>query len=81
MMSSYTPQATKLTLDIAYTLTAASYTIIATRTLLRRLNHERFQIDDYLMLFATIFYAFDTACYPIAASANNPPVLALLMEV
>ncbi len=80
-MSSYTPQVAKLTLNVAFTLTAASYTIIATRTLLRRMNHEKFQIDDYLMLFATIFYAFDTASYPIAACASNPPVLSMLMEV
>ncbi|KUJ20068.1 uncharacterized protein LY89DRAFT_731303 [Mollisia scopiformis] len=55
------------TVDSAYAFTAASYAIILTRTLLRRLKHERLLPDDYLILSAMIFYAFNTAVYPITA--------------
>jgi hypothetical protein len=58
-----------MTVDSAYILTALSYTIIAGRTLLRRLKHEKFQPDDYLMLFATLLYAMNTAVYPVAVSS------------
>ncbi|KAF8865719.1 hypothetical protein BDZ45DRAFT_372901 [Acephala macrosclerotiorum] len=52
--------------DSAYAFTAASYAIILTRTLLRRLKHESFLPDDYLMFFSTVFATLDTACYPIS---------------
>jgi hypothetical protein len=57
-----------MTVDSAYVLTALSYTIIACRTLLRRLKHEKFHPDDYLMLFATLLYAVNTAVYPVVVS-------------
>lgn len=57
-----------MTVDSAYVLTALSYTIIACRTLLRRLKHEKFHHDDYLMLFATFLYAINTAVYPVVVS-------------
>lgn len=59
------------TVDSAYALTAASYAIILTRILLRRLKHERFLSDDYLMLFAMVFYALNTAAWPITVSNND----------
>jgi hypothetical protein len=53
------------TVDSAYVLTAASYAIILTRILLRRLKHEKLLLDDYLMLLSIVFYALNTASCPI----------------
>lgn len=59
------------TVDSAYAFTAASYVIILARTLLRRLKHEKLLLDDYLMLFSMVFYAFNTAAYPITVSVAS----------
>lgn len=56
------------TVDSAYVLTALAYVIILTRLALRRLKHERFKVDDYLMGLAMVFYALNTAVYPVAVS-------------
>ena len=64
------------TVDSAYALTAASIAIILSRALLRRLRREKFQPDDYLMLFAIVFYAMNTAVYPIVV--NSFPSLTCL---
>jgi hypothetical protein len=55
----------------AYALTAASFLIILSRILLRRLKHEAFKPDDYLMLFATVLYAVFTAAFVIAVSVSR----------
>lgn len=57
--------------DSAYALTAASYAIILTRILLRRLKHERLLSDDYLMLFSMVFYALNTTSWPITVSNES----------
>ncbi|KAG4432288.1 hypothetical protein IFR05_012236 [Cadophora sp. M221] len=48
----------------AIALTAASFLIILSRTFLRRLKHEKFQPDDWLMLVSIIFYVVFTSTYP-----------------
>jgi hypothetical protein len=58
------------TVDSAYAFTAASYAIILTRTLLRRLKHEKYIPDDYLMFFSMLFAALSTACYPISVNTS-----------
>jgi hypothetical protein len=54
--------------DGAYSLAAASFLIILIRTLLRRLKHQSFKPDDYLMLIAIVLFAVNTAAYPLAVS-------------
>jgi len=56
------------TISSAYALMAISFVVVITRLVLRRLKHEQFTIDDYIMMFAVILYAIDTATYPVAVS-------------
>jgi hypothetical protein len=56
----------------AYVLTAASYMIILSRILFRRLKHEAFKPDDYLMLFASVLYTVYTAAFIMAVSLPMP---------
>jgi hypothetical protein len=58
----------------AYFLTAASFTVILSRILFRRLKHEAFKPDDYLMLSATVLYAIYTAAFIVAVSLPSPAI-------
>lgn len=58
------------TVDGAYVLTALAYAIILIRLALRRLKHERFKIDDYLMAAAMVLYGLNTAAYPMAVNPH-----------
>jgi hypothetical protein len=60
--------------DAAYALTVLSYLIILSRTLFRRLKHEAFKPDDYLVLVSTALYAAYTGTFIVAvgvARAND----------
>ncbi len=57
---------TTATVNGAYVLTAFSYLIILTRLAFRRLKHEAFTVDDYLMAFGMVLYALFTASYPMS---------------
>lgn len=48
----------------AIALTAASFLIVLSRTFLRRLKHERFLPDDWLMLVSIWIYVVFTTTYP-----------------
>jgi hypothetical protein len=54
--------------DAAYVLTILSCLIILARTLFRRLKHEAFKPDDYLMLASTAIYAAYTGTFIVAVS-------------
>ena len=54
--------------DAAYVLTVLSYLIILSRTLFRRLKHETFKPDDYLMLASAAIYAAYTGTFIVAVS-------------
>jgi hypothetical protein len=54
--------------DAAYVLTSLSFLIILSRTLFRRLKHEAFKPDDYLMLVSTAIYAAYTGTFIVAVS-------------
>jgi len=54
------------TVDAAYLLTLLSFLIILSRTLFRRLKHEAFKPDDYLMLASTAIYAAYTGTFIVA---------------
>ncbi|CZT50163.1 uncharacterized protein RSE6_11103 [Rhynchosporium secalis] len=54
----------------AIAFTAASLIIILFRIFLRRLQHDKFLPDDWLMLISIIFYLFFTATYPIMVRAS-----------
>jgi len=51
-------------------LTAIAYSIVLLRTVLRRLKHEKFEPDDYVMLFALLLYTINTISYPIIVSIS-----------
>jgi hypothetical protein len=57
--------------DAAYVLTILSYLIILARTLFRRLKHEAFKPDDYLMLASTAIYAAYTGTFIVAVSLTK----------
>ncbi|CAL3966102.1 unnamed protein product [Diplocarpon coronariae] len=52
------------TVNSALVLTALSILLILTRLFLRRLKHEAFVLDDWLMLAASVFYVGLTATRP-----------------
>jgi hypothetical protein len=66
MVDSVTP-----VVDAAYVLTILSFLIILARTLFRRLKHEAFKPDDYLMLASTTIYAAYTGTFIIAVSLTQ----------
>ncbi|KAH6684546.1 hypothetical protein B0J14DRAFT_646453 [Halenospora varia] len=51
---------------VAYALTGVSFLIILSRMLLRRIKHEAYLIDDFVMLASLGLYAVFTAVSPIA---------------
>ncbi|KAE9374159.1 hypothetical protein N431DRAFT_464446 [Stipitochalara longipes BDJ] len=55
------------TVDATYLLTVLSFLIILSRTLFRRLKHEAFKPDDYLILASTAIYAAYTGTFIVAA--------------
>jgi hypothetical protein len=57
--------------DSAVFLTALAYATVLFRTVLRRLKHEEFEADDYVMLVALLFYTINTASYPIIVGASQ----------
>ena len=57
--------------DSACLLTAVAYSIVLFRIILRRLKHEKLEPDDYIILFALIFYTITTASYPIIVSVSR----------
>jgi hypothetical protein len=54
--------------NAAFALTVLSYLIILSRTLFRRLKHEAFKPDDYLMLASMVIYAAYTGTFIVAVS-------------
>ena len=54
--------------NAAFALTVLSYVIILSRTLFRRLKHEAFKPDDYLMLVSIVIYAAYTGTFIVAVS-------------
>ena len=56
--------------NAAFALTGLSYLIILSRTLFRRLKHETFKPDDYLMLVSTAIYAAYTGTFIVAVSCH-----------
>jgi hypothetical protein len=52
-------------------LTAIAYAVVLFRTVLRRLKHEKFAPDDYVMLVALLLYTINTASYPIIVSTSQ----------
>lgn len=65
------------TVGTACALTFLSYLIILTRLSLRKVRHEAYKIDDYLMGSAMILYAVYTAVIPVAVCI---PVVSVEME-
>jgi len=59
------------TVSTACALTFLSYLIILTRLGLRKLRHEAFKVDDYLMGSAMILYMAYTAVIPVAVYGGN----------
>lgn len=57
--------------DVAVFLTAIAYAIVLFRTILRRLKHEKYELDDYVMLAALVFYTVNTVSYPIIVSTPH----------
>jgi uncharacterized membrane protein len=54
--------------EAAYALTVLSCLIILSRILFRRLKHEAFKPDDYLMLASTVLYAAYTGTFIVGVS-------------
>jgi hypothetical protein len=54
--------------NAAFALTVLSYLIILSRTLFRRLKHEAFKPDDYLILASMVIYAAYTGTFIVAVS-------------
>lgn len=61
------------TVNSAVALTAASFLVILSRTVLRRLKHETFVPDDWLMLGSIVFYIVFTATYPVVVCTHSIP--------
>ena len=59
------------TVGVAYALTGVSFAIVISRNILRRLNHEDQELDDYVMLASLAFYAIATATNPVAVSCRG----------
>ena len=57
------------TISSAWALMAVSFAVIVARLVLRRLKHEQFTIDDFIMMFAVILYAVNTGTYPVAVNS------------
>ncbi|KAF4635568.1 hypothetical protein G7Y89_g2509 [Cudoniella acicularis] len=53
---------------VAFALTGVSFLIIISRTILRRLKHEEYLLDDFVMLASVVLYAVYTAVFPIAVN-------------
>lgn len=49
-------------------LTAVAYSIVFFRIVVRRLQHEKLEPDDYVSLIALIFYTITTVSYPVIVS-------------
>ncbi len=56
--------------NAAFALTVLSYVIILSRTFFRRLKHEAFKPDDYLMLVSMVIHAAYTGTFIVAVSCH-----------
>ncbi|PVH79803.1 hypothetical protein DL98DRAFT_589015 [Cadophora sp. DSE1049] len=54
----------QVTVNSAIALTAAAFLIILSRAFLRKLKHENFLPDDWLMMVSIVFYVVFTATFP-----------------
>lgn len=57
---------------VAIALTTLTYLIIVIRLIFRKLKHEKFQPDDYLISFAFVFYIVDTISTVVIVSSLPP---------
>ena len=59
------------TVNTAYVLAALSLIIVILRFIVRRLNHQRYKVDDYIMLASMALLAVFTATYPVVVSMET----------
>lgn len=60
------------TIDLACTLGVLTFVIVILRTILRRLNHELWTADDYIVFAAIGLVAAITASIPLIVSNGTP---------
>lgn len=58
------------TISSAFALMGLSFAVIIARLVLRRFKYEQWMLDDYILIFAILLYAIDTATYPVVVSTD-----------